>query len=278
MKCAKCGTHGEGKFCGECGNSLGEIERPSFCNHCGTAVAGEERFCTECGTSLDPASQVARVGPTPRAANAAPAADSTQKAPRQPLYKDSSFLMVAAASALALGAGIVVGKLGSGGEEITPVSGVAPAGNPAAIDLSSMTPEEAAERLYVRVVSSAENGDTASAQQFLPMAIAAHDRAEPLTDDGVFHRAILERLAGETAASIASAERILTNRPTHLLALASAAEAATDGSDIATARTYYQRFLDAYDAELGVSLPEYDAHSQMFPGMRAAALLATAGS
>ncbi len=280
MKCAKCRTEGDGKFCGECGSRLGPIERPSFCTQCGTAVKGTEQFCTECGVSLDAAVVVA-AAPARRASPAAPpptaAAASQENSGPKPLIKDSAFLMVTTACLLALGAGVVVGKLGGGGEEVElqPVSGPAVAGNPNAVDLNSMTPAQAAERLYTRVVSAAENGDTAQAQQFLPMALAAHDRAEPLDNDALFHRAILERLAGETAAAIASAERILADRPTHLLALASAAEAATDSGDEATARAYYERFLAAYDDELDQTLPEYEAHSPMFPGMRATALLVT---
>lgn len=282
MKCRQCGEQGEGKFCGQCGSALGEVERPSFCNLCGTAVKGDERFCTECGASLEaaviPAGQLT-AAPQP-AAPSTPTASAAPKAPR-PLLKDSSFLMVATACLLALGAGVVVGKLGSGGEEIdqltsmtAPVGAAAP-GNPANVDLASMTPREAADRLYNRVMNAAQNGDTAQAEQFLPMAIGAHDRAEPLDLDGIFHKTILERLANDTEAALASAERILAEHPTNLLGLASAAEAAAEGGDDATASGYYRRFLDAYDSEIDTQRPEYEQHGNMLPGMRAAALLAT---
>lgn len=276
-----------------------ELERPSFCTQCGAAVKGQERFCTECGASLDAMAGASAAGPvgastpapnpsatqTPRGPSAgastkSPAGASTGEASegRKSLLADSSFLMIMTVILLSVGAGVVVGKLGSGGEEITPETTTpigSPPGNPAAVDLNSMTPAQAAERLFTRVVSAAEQGDTAQAEQFLPMAIAAHDRAEPLDHDGLFHRAILERLAGESANAIATAERILADRPTHLLALATAAEAATDIGDTQMARDYYQRFLDAYDDEEGLDLVEYEAHSGMFAGMRAAALLAT---
>lgn len=268
---------------------MAEIERPSFCTQCGTPVKGDERFCTECGASLDatmvgatpsPPTSPSPPAPEPSPARASAEGPSSAAAAegKKPLFADSSFLMIMTVILLSVGAGVVVGKLGSGGEEITPTNTPqigAPPGNPAAVDLNSMTPAQAAERLFTRVVSAAEQGDTAQAEQFLPMALAAHDRAEPLDHDGLFHRAILERLAGESANAIATAERILADRPTHLLALATAAEAATDIGDAQTAQAYYQRFLDAYNEEEGMDLPEYEAHSGMFAGMRTAALLAT---
>ena len=279
MKCRQCGAEGEGKFCGQCGSGLGEVARPSFCNLCGTAVKGEERFCTECGASLEAAVLPAVAATAPPAAPTPSAQASAAPTAPRPLLKDGSFVMVATACMLALGAGVVVGKLGSGGEEIDQLTGMtAPleaAANPANVDLASMTPREAADRLYNRVMTAAQSGDTAGAEQFLPMAIGAHDRAEPLDLDGIFHKTILERLANDTEAALASSERILTEHPTNLLGLASAAEAAAEGGDDATANAYYRRFLDAYDSEIDTQRPEYEQHGNMLPGMRAAALLAT---
>ena len=68
--------------------------------------------------------------------------------------------------------------------------------------------------------------------------------------------------------AIASAEVVLERSPGHLLVLASAGEAAAEGGDEATARAYYQRFLDAYDEEMAKEVEEYQIHAALIPGMR----------
>ncbi len=147
----------------------------------------------------------------------------------------------------------------------------APAGAPlgaSSLDLSTMTPREAADRLFDRVVRAAEAGDSAQMLQFLPMSISAYDVAEPLDDDGYFHKSILQRLGGDTEGAIASAETALARSPDHLLALATAAEAAREAGDLERAGAYYQRFIDAYDAEVAKDLEEYQAHTALLPGMK----------
>ena len=67
----------------------------------------------------------------------------------------------------------------------TPGGGpAAPAGAPAAgqapVDLSSMSPLDAANRLFNRVMTTLEAGDTAGALGFQPMAVQAYEMIEPL--------------------------------------------------------------------------------------------------
>ena len=88
----------------------------------------------------------------------------------------------------------------------------------------------------------------------------APGRARPLNADGLFHLNMLQRTAGDFAAAQAVAEEGLAADPDHLLLLAGAGEAAEAAGDLDTARRYWQRFLDAYDAQTERGLEEYMIH------------------
>ena len=86
---------------------------------------------------------------------------------------------------------------------------VGAAAGAAPTDISQMTPIEAADRLFNRVMTSVSSGDSLAAQQFMPMAIAAYQRARPLTLDGLFHLSMLNRTAGNFEAALDNAVEIL---------------------------------------------------------------------
>jgi hypothetical protein len=73
------------------------------------------------------------------------------------------------------------------------------------------------------------------------------------------------------AEGLADAEAILEEQPDHLLGLAAAGDASLALGDTASARAYFTRWLDVYDAEMARDVPEYRDHTQMIPGMRARA-------
>jgi hypothetical protein len=146
--------------------------------------------------------------------------------------------------------------------------GPAPAGGAAGVDLSSMTPREAADRLFNRVMTAVSANDNTEVVGFLPMAIRALELAEPLDIDGKFHLVLL-RLTGQfNAEALEGAEEILTQQPKHLLGLAMAGDASLALGDSASARAYYGRWLEAYETEAAKDLLEYRDHSPMFPEMR----------
>lgn len=134
-----------------------------------------------------------------------------------------------------------------------------------------MTPREAADRLFNRVMESVSVGDSTSAQAFLPMAIAAYDRAQPLDNDGLFHLAMLNRVANNLDAALANAEQILAAEPNHILGLSEAAEAAIELGRLDAADGYYRRLTEAYGQEASRPLPEYQGHSGMLESARIAA-------
>ncbi len=138
-------------------------------------------------------------------------------------------------------------------------------------DLSSMTPREAADRLYNRVMRAVAVDDSTEASTFLPMAIAAFELAEPLDTDGKFHVVLLQLTGQFNAEALEGAEEILSEHPNHLLGLAMAGDASLALGDSASARGYYGRWLDAYETETSKDLLEYRDHSTMFPEMQAKA-------
>jgi len=140
-----------------------------------------------------------------------------------------------------------------------------------AVDLSSMTPREAADRLFNRVMTAVSSDDSSEVINFLPMAIRAYELAEPLDADGKFHLSLLHLTATLNEEGLADVEEILDEQPNHLLGLAAAGDASLALGDTASARVYYRRWLDVYDTEMARNVPEYGHHAQMMPEMRAKA-------
>jgi hypothetical protein len=145
------------------------------------------------------------------------------------------------------------------------------------VDLNSMTPREAADRLFTRVMRGVSAGNDAEVQSFLPMALAAYDRAMPLDADGLFHRALLQITAADPDAALATAEEGLADAPTHLLLLSAAAEAQTALGNEAEARAIYARILEAWASEIGSGLADYEAHQQMMPEIESTARASAGG-
>jgi len=179
------------------------------------------------------------------------------------------------AGALMLGLILVIAYpvYSGGGADAPPPVATGSAARPAGVppDLSAMSPREAADRLYNRVMRSVAAGDSADVVFALPMAIAAHGLAEPLDTDGKFHLVLL-RLTGQfNVEALEGAEEILAEQPNHLLGLAMAGDASLALGDSASARAYYARWIDAYETETQKDLLEYRDHETMFPEIRAKA-------
>jgi hypothetical protein len=152
--------------------------------------------------------------------------------------------------------------------------GAAPAGMPSAgdiptsdrspsraPDISSMTPEEQADRLFNRVMTLFEQGDTARVQFLAPMAVEAYQRLPKLTADQRYHLGRIGAVTGVARLAGAQADTILQQRPTHLLGLILAAQAARMRGDEAAARGYDRRLLSAAASEEKAGLPEYQQHT-----------------
>ena len=278
VACPSCNYREEAagaNFCSQCGAAL----RGPPCSDCGAPTEPGNRFCTQCGVPLGRRAASTRAASTRSAGRGAAA--TGRGGPR------AAWLPWAITGALGL-AVIAVLVVRDGGREITmsppPSAGGAQSptalGPTNAVDLNSMTPRQAASRLFTRVMSAVEAGDRGQADMFLPMAIAAYDLIAALSLDDRFHLSLLHATAGDGVSALAVAEAGLALRPTHLLCLAAAAEAALLLGDNARATAYYQTLVDVYDDESRAGLEEYGTgetgHASLLPELRneAAAFLA----
>lgn len=262
MKCANCGTESKGNFCHSCGASM----RASNCAECGSKLVPGARFCTSCGAE---AGAGGGAGTKRRAAAGGGQGESSSNLP---WYIAGAVLLVLLF--------VLVSPMIMGEDDSVPARGTATfqgaPGGPGLAPLSG-TPREQADRLFNRVMAAREQGNTAEALQFAPMGIQAYQMAEPLDDDGLYHLAMLQNTAGDYNGALQTSQRILDRNPNHLLALAASAEAATGQGDLAAARGFHERYLAAYNDEVGRDLPEYIDHSGILPEYRREALRATGG-
>jgi tetratricopeptide (TPR) repeat protein len=162
---------------------------------------------------------------------------------------------------------------GTGGDQGAAVATGGPPGESGAMSPPPLTgtPREQADRLFDRIMTERETGDTAKARFFLPMGIAAYEQAGDLEADGLYHLALLQSSAGRTADAVATAKRILASSPDHLLALGAAAEASEEAGDVAAARGYYEHFLKVYPREKTRTTAEYIDHAKVLPRYEEAA-------
>jgi hypothetical protein len=136
-----------------------------------------------------------------------------------------------------------------------------PAGRPP--DLSQLTPRDAADRLFDRVMRLQEEGKSDSVLFFAPMAVAAYGGLAPLNIDARFHLGAIGLATGErelVRMARAQADTILRERPTHLLGLVLGAGAAAALGDATARQQFNKRLIAAERAELAQPLDEYLQH------------------
>src|SRR5207249_6422925 len=85
-------------------------------------------------------------------------------------------------------------------------------------DISQMSPEERATRLYNRVMMLHTQGKPDSAEFFLPMALQAYAMLPALDVDARYHIGVLDLTGGNPVAALAQADTIRRAVPTHLFA------------------------------------------------------------
>lgn len=263
--CPQCGARAEGNFCAACGAPL----KRSTCPSCGTKAPAGAHFCTSCGAAL-------------RAGGGA-AARSGERIPWATLgWWAAGALMVVLILLLVFP--VINPAGGPGGSQgPAPSSQAAPfagggAGSGTPPDLSQMTPREAADRLFNRVMEAAETGDSAQVAMFMPMALQAYEAARPLDADGRFHVSLLERTNGDYQAALTTADEGLAEAPDHLLLLAAAGAAARELGEQARALGYYRRFLEVYDGERTTQRSGYPDHASLIPSLKEEAESFVAGA
>ncbi|HEX5871712.1 MAG TPA: zinc ribbon domain-containing protein [Longimicrobium sp.] len=244
--CPSCEAPASGRFCPQCGVAI-----DAQCRECQNPLPAGARFCNQCGLAVS-------AQPTPARA-------------RQPALPWA----IAAVAVAVLAAATLLPRLAGDDAPSAALAqqgaAAAPGNNPSAVDLASMTPRERADRLFNRVMAGVSSGDTTQMGLFTEMGIKAYGMVPERDADLHYHLGELYRLKGDAASARAQADTILAGDPQHLFGLFGAARAEEMRGDQAAARGMFQRFLDAYSAQIARDLPEYREHSQGLPGMRSTA-------
>jgi hypothetical protein len=218
------------------------------CHACGTPLAGAARFCHKCGAQTSRGQAAGWRGGLPWA-----------------------------------GAGAVLGALltvvalrlgGSAGSELQEAGRAGGAGGPGGPgdgppfasripppDISQMSPEERATRLYNRVMTLHSQGKADSAGFFLPMALQAYAMLPALDVDARYHIGVLDLTAGDAAGALAQADSIRRAVPTHLFAFMLRARALELRRDVVGSRRAYSDFLTHEARERARNRPEYADHT-----------------
>src|SRR5882672_4464872 len=163
------------------------------CHACGAELSSSARFCHKCGAAVATAGGTGWRAGVPWA--------------------------LAGAALGALVAVVAMRGVGGGGgsrnrgaeqpEAAAPRPGVAP-------DISQMSPEERATRLFNRVMTLAEAGKQDSVQFFMPMALASYSQLPALDADAHYHIGLLHLAGGDVTAALAQADTIQRAVPNHL--------------------------------------------------------------
>src|SRR6266702_2465418 len=153
----------------------------------------------------------------------------------------------------------------------------APASRLSPPDISQMSPEERATRLYNRVMMLHTQGKPDSAEFFLPMALQAYAMLPALDVDARYHIGVLDLTGGNPVAALAQADTIRRAVPTHLFAFMLRARALELERDRAGARRAYRDFLAHEAAERTRQRPEYSEHAENLDAFHGQATAATAG-
>ncbi|CAN5637904.1 hypothetical protein BH23GEM1_BH23GEM1_06680 [soil metagenome] len=230
-------------------SSAGSPPDPRFCTVCGGELGAGARFCHRCG---------AQVGSQPGAPS-----------------KGRGLSKALPWSVLALAIVAVVALVFAQRDlrPASPAAGASPLGAGAmrAPDISSMSPEERADRLFDRVMRLASEGKADSAVFFSTMALGALDALAPHDAHRRYDIGVVALVAGRADVAAAQADTILTQRPTHLLGLTLAARVADARGDAVARREFQRRMVAVEQTELAAGLPEYgDHHADILEALRTA--------
>jgi predicted Zn-dependent protease len=230
--------------------------KPVQCPACGQPTTG--KFCKHCGASL-----TGTVSPAPRNA--------------QTIVPWVALGIAAIALAVALAAFFDRGKEAVAPAPLfPPLSSTVPVPGQS-VDLASLSPRQAADRLFNRVMAASENGDSVEALQFAPMALQAYENLGTLDNDARYHVALLHLTVGDIKSARVQIELLRKAVPNHLIGFMLEHQIAERSGKQDSAARAYKAFLAAYDAEIATGREEYQDHMNTLERFRKAAQTGVAG-
>jgi hypothetical protein len=245
--CASCGTAASGRYCANCGAPLAGAP----CASCAAPLSPGARFCHRCGTA---------VGTT----------TTTRETKTNSLPWIVAALAFLALFAMAAGRGFNARPSSTvdGSSNALPQAGLDDRGAPTddqsggvrAPDISSLSPQERADRLYNRVMLLASEGKIDSVQFFAPMAVQSYLQLQPLNADQRYDLGRIAEVTGALPLAKAQADSILIQNPNHLLGLILEARLAVIAGDSTQLHSYERQLVAAQKAELAKKRGEYDRH------------------
>jgi hypothetical protein len=135
-------------------------------------------------------------------------------------------------------------------------------------DIGQMTPRERFDRLFNRIMTAAEQRDSAQVQRFTPMALGAYAQLDGFDADARYHAAVLHLQAGDTRSALALADTILAETPGHLFGYVIRGTAAEISKDQAALTRARRDFTRAFPAESASAKPEYRDHAPVIEEFR----------
>lgn len=149
------------------------------------------------------------------------------------------------------------------------------AGRGAPPDLSTMSPRQAADRLFDRVMNADELGDNATVAQFTPMALQAYRMIGPPDIDARLHIALLQLTTGNPELALAQADSVAAEAEGHLFVPIIRARAFEHLGRTDDRLAAYRAFLTAEERERATQRIEYQEHARLLDLFREQALAAT---
>lgn len=245
--CPSCGAAANGHYCASCGAPLAGAK----CVSCSAELSSGAKFCHRCGAGVGSGGATA----------------SQSRTSSLPWIVAALAFLALFAMAAGRGFNARRGSAIDGSQNALPQAGLDDrALSPderagiRAPDISSLSPQERADRLYNRVMLLASQGKIDSVQFFAPMALQAYLLLSPLNADQRYDMGRIGEVVGALPLAKAQADSILLENPNHLLGLILEARLATLAGDTIQLRSYERRLIAAEKAEVAKKREEYVRH------------------